>query len=244
MRRKKDFADIFFNYSKDYGQTWLNNDVRLNLGSAAGEKYCWPPQVHVSGDNVYVSWVETRDGYLEGLFLNHSSDGGASWDTTDTEMSFYGNPQVELRNGTVSVTNVQDNSIFFRKYTLQTGWRDPVDVRAYNMLTFHAPSFALLDSLVFFAWYDTSCLDQSVRYNYSLDGGTHFAEPKGGYLNDNACGDSTARVEDPKIAISGNKVYVAWGDFRNWKTDIYFTMGIVPEQKPKGILPPLFLLLE
>ncbi len=334
-------ADIFVNYSSDYGQTWLPSDIRLNLGSTQGDKLCWETQVHASGNNVYVTWIETRFGYVEGLFLNysldggstwqptdvqiddgvadvsfwqivadgatvyamwwanginiyfnrsldngahwmdsdhrvnvsdgdnsdpvfavegstiyvfwdrynsgkqinfnHSHDGGVSWDQTDTEMPFGANPQLALANGVVHLSNLQNDRIYYRQYRSESGWKDPIAVRDFDVKDFDLPILVVNDSLVFLAWYDMSCLDQSIRCNYSMDRGRSFASVSAPYiyLNDNAC-MMTAIADDPRAAISGDNVYVVWKDSRNIKTDIYFTTSTIPGKA----LPFLYLLMD
>ncbi|MBN2667095.1 MAG: exo-alpha-sialidase [Bacteroidales bacterium] len=336
------YADIYLNYSGDYGQTWLNSDIRLNLGSNPGEKLANTPQVHASGNNVYVTWIETRFGYLEGLFLNyslngganwqspdvqidggahdvwlwqiiadgtklyamwwangediyfnrsldngvhwmdagqhkvnvsdegycenpifsvegstiyvfwdkneggrlinfnHSEDGGISWDETDNELSFGSSPQMTLNKGVVHLVNLQNSSLYYRQYTSQSGWKSPIIVRGYDVKSFNVPVLEVKDHLVFLAWYDTVCLDESVRYNYSLNRGQNFSATfPPVFLNDNA-GEMTARTDDIRIAVSGSYIYVIWKDYRNGKADIYFTISRIPAK----VLPFLNLLLD
>ena len=80
------YADIYYNYSADGGATWLGADVRMNVGSNAGEKLAWPPDVFLSGNYAYVVWLETRVGYVESLFINYSTNMGTTWQGSDVQI--------------------------------------------------------------------------------------------------------------------------------------------------------------
>jgi hypothetical protein len=55
--------DIFFRTSPDNGSTW---DARINLSNNAGFSY--DPRIVVSGDNVYVVWLDDTPGNFEIFF--------------------------------------------------------------------------------------------------------------------------------------------------------------------------------
>ena len=76
--------DIYFNRSLDGGATWLPSDIRLDTdlpGAARSEV----PQIAASGDSVYVTWWDGRDGTAD-IYFNRSLDGGATWLTSDIRL--------------------------------------------------------------------------------------------------------------------------------------------------------------
>jgi len=83
--RRAGDADIYFNYSNDFGQTWLQNDMRINRNAAA-ESYSNVPRV--SNDeqgHVYVVWYDNRNGELD-VYFNYSHDYGLTWNASDIRL--------------------------------------------------------------------------------------------------------------------------------------------------------------
>lgn len=78
-------AEIYTRRSADAGESW-EEEKRLTDHPSTFGTVAWVPTVAVSGANVYVAWVDTRDGNEEEYF-KRSTDGGASWgpDTRLTE---------------------------------------------------------------------------------------------------------------------------------------------------------------
>ncbi|HEY2934272.1 MAG TPA: sialidase family protein, partial [Acidobacteriota bacterium] len=71
--RDGDQAEIYFRASYDGGTTW-GEETRISELPFDS----WVPTVTASGWNVYVAWVDTRDGNEEEYF-RRSTDGGLSW---------------------------------------------------------------------------------------------------------------------------------------------------------------------
>ncbi len=70
--------DVYFNRSLDAGETWLDEDVRLDTGDVAGAAESDNAEVCCFGDRVYVIWDEERPSN-PGPYLNVSLDAGATW---------------------------------------------------------------------------------------------------------------------------------------------------------------------
>ena len=62
------YGDIYFNYSTNGGATWLDTDMRLDTDTA-GAHGSSKPVVTCSGNNVYVTWQDVRNGYAD-IFFN------------------------------------------------------------------------------------------------------------------------------------------------------------------------------
>ncbi|MEO8513768.1 MAG: T9SS type A sorting domain-containing protein [Ignavibacteria bacterium] len=66
-------VEIYFKRSSDVGATW-GADTRLTVSNGNSEYPC----VESSGNDVYVSWNDNRDGNIE-IYFKHSTDGGNTW---------------------------------------------------------------------------------------------------------------------------------------------------------------------
>ena len=74
-------GDIFFTRSLDYGATW-SATTRLNR-NALGSALCFRTQLGCdSHDGVYIAWEDHRSGEPD-IFMNYSTDRGATWLETD-----------------------------------------------------------------------------------------------------------------------------------------------------------------
>lgn len=71
--------DIYVNVSGDAGASWLVSDVRVS-SATAGSAASHDPEICSQGGNLYVLWADERVGNGQaGVFLNRSSDAGATW---------------------------------------------------------------------------------------------------------------------------------------------------------------------
>jgi hypothetical protein len=78
--------DIYFNRSRDAGQTWLAADVRLDRGDPPGAAWSWWPAICCDGDRVYVVWRDARALPETDVYFNRSLDGGGTWLPTDVRL--------------------------------------------------------------------------------------------------------------------------------------------------------------
>ncbi len=111
--RRNGQHDIYFNYSSNYGATWHNKDIRLDIGDNPGKSDS--EHVNINSDDkghVYVAWADRRNKFPTDIYFNYASDFGLTWDTKDVRIdtgdkaganhSF--SPQVKsLNNGHVYV---------------------------------------------------------------------------------------------------------------------------------------------
>ena len=85
---------IYFNRSLDAGATWMPAGVRLDTG----ESPSLLPMIAVSGDYVYVAWIELGNFFFldANVKLNRSADRGSTWlpaavrvDVNDSEQPYF-----------------------------------------------------------------------------------------------------------------------------------------------------------
>jgi hypothetical protein len=80
-------GDVFFTRSTDAGATWLQANRRLDT-DAPGQRRSQAPALAVEGPDVYVVWADDRTGLgRNDIYLNRSSDGGATWLAADVRIS-------------------------------------------------------------------------------------------------------------------------------------------------------------
>jgi len=78
-------GDIYANHSSNNGANWQSSDIRVDLGTAAGDSGSWGPRICMSGSNVYAVWEDKRDG-ADDIYFNLSANGGADWRSFDTRL--------------------------------------------------------------------------------------------------------------------------------------------------------------
>lgn len=152
-----------------------------------------------NGDHVYVIWEDVRDTVTNEIYFNRSIDGGATFETTDQNLSqSFNNGYVWTLDQAMTVvrsSNPEDDLIHV-VFTSEDGFTlncDPGDPTA-------GP--------------------EDILYTGSIDGGNSFNTP---VLLSSAAG-SGADVDDIAICADGDRVYVAWVDSRNGcLDDVYFT---------------------
>ncbi len=77
--------DIYFNYSADWGSTWMGEGARVDTDDR-GAAYSAKPRMAVDGvGGVHVIWEDLRNGNND-IFYNKSADFGAHWADPDTRV--------------------------------------------------------------------------------------------------------------------------------------------------------------
>ena len=229
--RRNGFDDIYFNRSRDGGATWLASEVRLDTdppGSAGSSL----PQIAASGSSVYVTWADTRNGAgTADIYLNRSTDGGATWLTSDVQLNTNApgaafGPQIATSGSAVYVTWVDNrNSISFLGDIYFNGSPDGgvtwlasdvrLDTDSLGTAASRDPQIATSGSAVYVAWEDDrngGTYGGDIYCNRSLDGGMTWRNSDV-RLDTNAPG--AAWSFSPQLAAWGSTVCVTWMDFRN-----------------------------
>ena len=240
--------DIYYNVSRDLGQTWLEEEQRLTT-AVPGSAYSARPRLAVDGTGgVFVAWVDCRDE-LSDIYFNRSLAHGepGSWlaedlrvDTGDepgSAMSYA--PDIDVSasgvavawhdrrnsggdNGDIFVNAIADleNPVFFAEAAR-------VDTDGPGVSNSLFPDLAFLDGgALGVVWRDERYGVSDILFSRSDDGGaTWFAEE---VLLD-AADESGSHAMDPVLAVgSGGELAVSWPDLRDsseaepWE-DLYVT---------------------
>ncbi|MCA8973443.1 MAG: fibronectin type III domain-containing protein [Planctomycetes bacterium] len=73
---------IYFDRSRDRGTTWLSEAIRISDDESPSST---GPVIRCDGENVYVAWLDTRDGDAA-IYFDRSRDGGDSWLAADVRL--------------------------------------------------------------------------------------------------------------------------------------------------------------
>lgn len=186
------------------GTDWLEDPV--SIGDTGGS-----PDVEMRGFNIYFTWSGPQ-----GVMFSMSADPGrtfsepvslAGW---NPDRSVGMNPAVIANRADVYVVYSSSDDIFLVRS--QEGGRsfgEPLNVSrtaisSPYVVTDHAISVS--GGNVYVAWTVSSGNWSEIYFAQSFDGGRTFAEPKN--ISDSL--DQPSQL--PRIASSGNEVYVAWYD--------------------------------
>jgi len=71
--------EILFNYSNDYGDTWLATTIKRLDGNESTYQIGHPMIDCTESGKVYVTWQDARDYYTD-TYFNYSNDFGANWE--------------------------------------------------------------------------------------------------------------------------------------------------------------------
>ncbi|GJQ59530.1 MAG: tandem-95 repeat protein [Candidatus Scalindua sp. AMX11] len=235
--RRNGFADIYLNYSADYGATWQTSAIRLDTGDAPGANGSLYPEISSDeSGHVYVSWTDYRNG-KGGIYFNYSADYGVTWQENDIRLDTgvalgARNPEISSDgNGHVYVTwsdsRAGNSDIFFNSSSDygETWQASAIRLDAVgDAATTSDPEISSDGSgHVYVVWVDdrnargARARNKEIYFNYSDDYGETWQE------NDIRIGTGRARRSSLEISSSGNgHVYVVWKDERNGVDDIYF----------------------
>jgi len=215
--------EIFYKHSTDGGLSW-GTDVQLTNDPG----FSIYPSISVSGLNVHVAWVDSRDGNNE-IYYKRSSDGGMSW-VNDTRL-------------TDDISSSEFPSISSAGQNVYVGWMDNGDAAKWEIyykrstdggnswesntrLTYSPenarnPSVSAFGQNVHVVWYDNRDGNNELYYNLSTDYGTNWN-------TDLRITNNSAGTERPSIYVEDLSVHVVWQDKRDGNWEIYY------KQNPTG----------
>lgn len=227
-------TDIFFNMSSDHGATWLPTEKKINNGD--GISTVDHPFIAADSEGrVWIIWQDTRNGTTD-LFLNISTDFGATWNSTDRQINsnmsqinptFSANhSMLNYTNGIIHmfwVDNRTGKDQIYMNHSMDFGitWM-PHDHRV-STGNGNTRNFDIChgeNGMIYVAWEDDRDGDNGIFINYSIDHGMTWES-------------SDLRVDDtpgphysiqPRMAedYSGT-IFVAWQDRpADGKYDVYF----------------------
>ncbi|MEM9071131.1 MAG: MopE-related protein [Myxococcota bacterium] len=220
--------DIFLRRSSNSGATW-QGEQRIDTGDAAGSNASTAPQVAAEGANAYVVWVDDRDGGSLDIWLNRSTNSGATWLGSAVKLDQDAFPHDSIEPHVVTTGPGQGVVAWVDR---RSGFPDILALRSDNAFaTFSEPvrvdtgtgpglsasgelSLAADGDLVAAAWSDDRMGMLDVFANYSLDGGVTW-QPQDYRMDTSTVGTSDS--QDPAVyAANGGtpRVQVIWVDHR------------------------------
>jgi hypothetical protein len=222
-REQEGHPQVWSNRSDDVGATWAG-PVKLS----DGEVGAFTPEIACSGDHVYLTWEDTRDGVLENgnIYARSSDDGGATFgdefaldgDEDGKAMSL--EPQVVADGEDAYVVWFDGRSGAYDIYASGSDdggatWKPAVRVDGGNPgggYSAHARA-AYDGSTLYVAWEDSRTGDHSdIYFAKSDDGAASFSDD---VRLDKGDGAGASDSFSPAISAEDGVVYVVWHDQRN-----------------------------
>ncbi len=218
-------SGVWFNTSVDGGETWIQQDVRVDRGTVGA----FAPSLACAGERAWIAWEDERDGELRNrnIYVARTTDGGRSWAEEDVRLD--GDVEGDAMSLGPQVLNVGD-AVYVAWFDSRDGaydiylqssldqgasWRsEPVRVdtdgagEAYSAW----PKLAANeDGAVVVAWEDARSGVSDVFVNQSPDFGATF--PGTDTRLDLGADGSDSFL--PRVAMDGDVVAVAWHDTRD-----------------------------
>jgi hypothetical protein len=204
---------VFMNRSTDGGLTWRGD---AEVGSPPlGTREARLPALACEGDNVYVAYLDTREGNLN-VFVSRSDDAGATWqpdtrvDVDNTGPAVVSTPKIAASGDTVHVVWADQrgpSQDIYANHSTDRGatWLPQtvrVDTGAFGDSM--APQLAVGKDRVYVAYQDFRNGNADIYFNVSTDAGATFA------AQDTPLETGPADASPPSIRSTDYHVYVAW----------------------------------
>jgi hypothetical protein len=221
-------SDIYLNYSSNNGMTWLNKDIRIDVGDAPGASHGYVAEIAVSGPYVYVAWHDMRNGKGD-IYVNVSTDSGKTWSATPSRLDGDAPGAADSRYARVAAVKKkvyvvwQDDrngkSDIYVNYSMNAAkdWLfAPVRLDrgtaagAYDSFN---PRVAASLSACYVVYEDYRKTNGDIYLNYSQNDGANW-QARDIRLDR---GDPVGKNDslNPQVAAAGSAVYVVWEDYRN-----------------------------
>ncbi len=208
--------EIYFSRSTNGGTNW-QSEVRLtnNVSPSA------LPSISASFSEVYVSWVDDRDGNKE-IYFKKGSDSGSVWGTDQrlTNNSSESNYTSISSSGSLIAVTWQEmrdaNWEVYIKRSTNSGVNWSADERLSNQpANSFKPSVSVSNFLLHLAWEEYRDGNAEIYYKRSSNFGVTWG-------SDIRLTVSNANSLYPSIAASSSAVNVLWQDDREGNYEIYF----------------------
>lgn len=211
-------ASVFLAKSSDGGNSFEKPVMISNVSKLAAF-----PQIAVSGNHVYSTWLEKSDNNSTNIVFTKSEDQGSSFSTPQYITQNAGNsgiPQI-LANGNQVFLTWEDNSKGNFEIFLSTSgdygasFGAPVDV-SNNVGQSGTPQIAVSKNNVYLVWMDNTLGNYDILFAKSIDGGKSFSK---------SVDVSNFHTDSgyPQIAVSGKNVYLTWTQtVTNQNYDVFF----------------------
>ena len=245
--------DVYVNRSLDGGYTWLSTDIRLDTGDDAGASDAFGIELAVdpvpSPSAVYATWHDDRNGGRD-IYLNGSSDGGASWlgesqrinnNGEGASDSFY--PSLVARDERVLVAWHDNRDIGFDIWLRGSenggetwGSETRLDTDVAGSAHSLGVRLARDGNRIAAVWTDyrkgadlAGDAHPDLYCRLSQDNGYIWSEEERRIDDDP---QSTAISDQPQVVLAGPSVYVLWVDYRSGNSDLWFRRVSSSEASP------------
>lgn len=242
--RPEGAQDILYTRSDDNLAQSFRNWARVSRGSPEGRNFSFGPRVATSGENVWITWSDDRNGDGLDVFALHSSDGGGTFPPEVTRLdegvpggasSRY--PEIAAANGVAHVVWQDDENggydIYYRQLVGPTPSESAVrldngnNLGASNSLR---PTLAMSETTMAAGWLERRAnVDagfNEIMYNASDAAGGSWAGNTDWRLDTVAGGTSFST--DLRLAVLDDTVLAAWVDYRDGaeEPDIRFSRTV------------------
>ncbi len=212
--------EIYYKRSADGGYNW-GPDTRLTVNSAES-RY---PYSAVSGTNVHVVWLDSRNGNWS-LYYKLSTDAGATW-TNDIQLTNAGSlryPAVSVSGSDVHVVwyDYRDgNWEIYYKGSANGGFNWGSDTRLTDQNGWsNDPSVSASGNQVHVVWSDDRDGNEEIYYKNSTDAGSNWGA-------DTRLTNAPSNSYNPVVSVSAQVIHVVWHDYRNsGSPEIYYKRSI------------------
>ncbi len=212
--------EIMIKRSTNSGLNW-SNDIRITNDAANSRT----PSIYVKKnlyEEVRLVWEDTRDGNSE-IYYTYSLDGG---------VSFFGQIRISTLNSSSAILptitcsgldrhvawqdNRDGNAEIYYKHTINGGINWSGDTRlTNNSHDSQNPCLIRNNDFIGVVWYDNRDGNNEIYLKTSTNSGNNWSSDK--RLTNQS--DASAR---PSLDISGQNIHVAWEDYRDGHSEIYY----------------------
>lgn len=236
--RRDGKSDIYVNASIDNGESFSNEEQRLDEGDDPGSADSFSPKIAMAGENVYVVWHDERFGDNSDIMCNRSQSSGQTWKgeafriEADAEgIADSRNPYVYAEDNTVWVAYQDDRAVgydIYLQWSSDAGdtWTETetrMDTDDNGQAQSYEPMIAINGKTWLVGWQDYRNDGEAVGfndlyYNYSVDEGSTW-QAADIRINSNEPG--TAFAVDAAINLFGDQVVTVWADGRFGVSDVF-----------------------
>lgn len=198
-------ASVFLTKSTDGGSSFARPVMISDVSKLAAF-----PQIAVSGNHVYTSWLEKSDNNSTNIVFTKSDDKGGSFSAPQYITQNTGNSGIPkiIANGSQVFLAWEDNSkgnfeIFVSASDdFGASFHAPVDA-SNSIGQSGTPQIEVSKNNVYVVWMDDALGNYDILFSKSIDGGKSFSKS----VNvSNLHKDSGY----PQFVVSGNDIYVTW----------------------------------
>lgn len=209
--------EIFYCRSTDAGTTW-SAPSQLTDAELTSQQPC----LAVQDSNVYLVYMDYRNGTDYEVYFQRSTDVGVTWGnetrlTNDAGIS--NNPCIAVSGDNLYVAYDDQRggpcNIYSRRSTDRGVTWEPEAPLTGNTCYPAFPCLAAIGSYVHLTWMDWRAPKGSVYYRRSTDAGATWQPEVGLVLVDSF-------TYSPCLAVSGSRVHLTWNDYRYNDPEIFY----------------------